>query len=69
MVGANAIKLRRKYPTLQKRICLTDIFPESGSPSDLWEKYGLSSKSITNSIEKLQSGHYPRVELDKTASI
>ena len=42
--------LSEKYPTLQKRIGLNDIFPESGSPSDLWEKYGLSSKSITNSI-------------------
>ena len=42
--------LSEEYPTLQKRIGLNDIFPESGSPPDLWEKYGLSSKSITNSI-------------------
>ena len=42
--------LSEEYPTLLKRIGLDDVFPESASPSDLWEKYGLSSKRITKSI-------------------
>mgnify|MGYP000206275851 CR=1 FL=1 len=42
--------LSEEYPTLLKRIGLNDVFPESASPSDLWEKYGLSSKRITKSI-------------------
>ena len=42
--------LSEEYPTLQKRIGLNDIFPESGSPVDLWEKYGISKNSIKKSI-------------------
>jgi len=42
--------LSDENPTLLKRIGLNDIFPESGVPSELWEKYGLSSDKIKKSI-------------------
>lgn len=42
--------LSEEHPTLQKRIGLNDVFPESGPPSELWEKYGISTKSVTKSI-------------------
>jgi len=42
--------LSDENPTLLKRIGLNDIFPESGVPSELWEKYGLSSNRIEKSI-------------------
>jgi transketolase len=42
--------LSEELPTLVKRIGLNDVFPESGKPSDLWEKYGLSSNRIKKSI-------------------
>jgi len=42
--------LSDENPTLLKRIGLNDIFPESGNPSELWEKYGLSSEKIKKSI-------------------
>lgn len=34
------------------RIGLNDIFPESGSPSDLYEKYGLSINKISKKISE-----------------
>jgi len=33
-----------------KRIGIEDIFPESGNPKDLYEKYGLSSNKIKQTI-------------------
>lgn len=42
--------LSEENPTLLKRIGLNDIFPESGDPLELWEKYGLSSEKIKKSI-------------------
>lgn len=42
--------LSDENPTLLKRIGLNDVFPESGTPSELWEKYGLSSDRIKKSI-------------------
>ena len=42
--------LSDENPTLLKRIGLNDVFPESGVPSELWEKYGLSSNKIKESI-------------------
>ena len=42
--------LSDENPTLLKRIGLNDVFPESGVPSELWEKYGLSSDKIKKSI-------------------
>lgn len=35
------------------RIGLNDIFPESGNPSDLYEKYGLSSNKIHTKIKEV----------------
>lgn len=42
--------LSDENPILLKRIGLNDIFPESGDPSELWDKYGLSSAKIKKSI-------------------
>jgi len=42
--------LSDENPTLLKRIGLNDVFPESGDPLELWEKYGLSSDRIKKSI-------------------
>jgi transketolase len=42
--------LTDEYPSKLTRIGLNDVFPESGSPKDLYEKYGLSSKQIFNKI-------------------
>ena len=42
--------LSEENPTLLKRIGLNDVFPESGDSSELWDKYGLSSKRIEKSI-------------------
>jgi transketolase len=42
--------LSDENPTLLKRIGLNDVFPESGIPAELWEKYGLSSDRIKKSI-------------------
>jgi transketolase len=42
--------LSDENPTLLKRIGLNDVFPESGVPAELWEKYGLSSDRIKKSI-------------------
>jgi transketolase len=42
--------LSDENPTLLKRIGLNDVFPESGVPAELWEKYGLSSERIKKSI-------------------
>ena len=42
--------LSDENPTLLKRIGLNDVFPESGVPAELWEKYGLSSNKIEKSI-------------------
>jgi transketolase len=35
------------------RIGINDIFPESGKPEDLYEKYGLSSKQISIRIQNI----------------
>ena len=42
--------LTDKYPKRVTRIGLDDIFPESAPPSDLYEKYGLSSEQITKRV-------------------
>ena len=44
--------LSEKYPVKVKVIGVDDKFAESGSPSELWEKYGLSSESIIKEIKK-----------------
>lgn len=50
--GAIAEITSEKKPIKLKRIGVNDCFPESGAPSDLWEKYGLSANKIEESILK-----------------
>ena len=38
--------LARKLPTPMEMVAVNDQFGESGKPSELFEKYGLGSKSI-----------------------
>lgn len=40
------------------RIGLNDVFPESGKPSDLYEKYGLSPKMIYEKIKEVLDNEY-----------
>ncbi len=42
--------LTEHYPSRLVRIGLNDEFPESGPPTDLYEKYGLSSSQISKRI-------------------
>ena len=42
--------LSEHYPSQVTRIGLNDIFPESAPPTDLYEKYGLSSNQIANRV-------------------
>lgn len=42
--------LSEENPTRIKRVGLNDVFPESGEPMELWEKYGLSSEKIEKCI-------------------
>ena len=42
--------LSEKYPTKVSRIGLNDVFPESAPPTDLYEKYGLSSNKIADRV-------------------
>lgn len=39
------------------RIGLNDVFPESGKPSDLYDKYGLSSIKINQKIKEVLNAH------------
>ena len=45
--------LSEKYPVKCKIIGMLDKFGESGKPMELWEKYGLSAKSILKEIKQL----------------
>ncbi|MBU2585037.1 MAG: transketolase family protein, partial [Bacteroidetes bacterium] len=42
--------LCEKYPKIVHRIGLNDVFGESGSPSDLYKKYGFDAEGITKTI-------------------
>ena len=42
--------LSEKYPTKVSRIGLNDVFPESAPPTDMKEKYGLSSNKIAKRV-------------------
>lgn len=48
--------LSEENPTLLKRVGLNDIFPESGEPVELWDKYGLSSEKIKRVILEFLNG-------------
>lgn len=45
--------LVRKYPCRVEMIGVQDCFGESGTPKELFEKYGLDGKSIANKIKKM----------------
>jgi|TARA_B100000073_G_scaffold43364_1_gene32335 transketolase len=42
--------LSEEYPSKVVKIGLNDVFPESAPPSDLYEKYGLSSNQISKRV-------------------
>ena len=45
--------LARKRPTPLEMVAVNDSFGESGKPSDLMEKYGLTRTDIVKSVEKI----------------
>jgi transketolase len=50
--SAVAEVLSEKHPCLMKRIGLRDCYGESGKPSELYEKYGLSSSHIARVVKE-----------------
>ena len=51
--GAVAEVLSREQPSLIEFIGVNDIFTESGSPSELYEKYGLTSDKIVEAARNI----------------
>ena len=51
--SAVAELLAEEYPCRMKRIGLNDRYAESGKPSELYEKYGLSSGSIAKEVKSM----------------
>lgn len=45
--------LARKLPSPQEMVAVNDSFGESGKPEELFEKYGLGSKSIVEAAHRL----------------
>ena len=45
--------LAENYPSPQEFVATQDTFGESGTPSDLMEKYGLNSNSIISKVKKV----------------
>ena len=45
--------LSKKHPTPQEFVAVNDSFGESGTPSQLMEKYGLNKKTIIQKIKKV----------------
>ena len=43
--------LSEKKPTKLVRVGVNDVFSESGKPTELYQKYGLDSKSIVKKVE------------------
>tara|TARA_A100001011_G_scaffold400690_1_gene517629 strand:+ start:132 stop:1052 length:921 start_codon:yes stop_codon:yes gene_type:complete len=48
--SAVAEVIAEEAPAKLTRIGLNDCFPESGPPSDLWDKYGLTAKKIADRV-------------------
>jgi transketolase len=42
--------LTDEWPRKVTRIGLNDVFPESGPPDELYEKYGLSAEQIAKKV-------------------
>jgi transketolase len=51
--GAVAEVLAKNYPTPMEFVGMQDVFGESGSPSELLEKYGMSAKDIVKAVKKV----------------
>ena len=51
--SAVAEVLSENYPTKMKRIGVNDTFAESGSPIDLYKKYGLTAEHIVKTAKEL----------------
>jgi len=51
--GAISEILSENYPTLIKRIGIKDIFGESGSLEDLFNKYSLTSENIVKEVKEI----------------
>ncbi len=49
--SAVAEVLSEKKPTKLVRVGVNDVFSESGKPTELYQKYGLDSKSIVKKVE------------------
>ena len=45
--------LSKKYPTPQEFVAVNDTFGESGTPSQLMEKYGLNTETIIQKLKKV----------------
>lgn len=45
--------LAQHYPTPQEFVATQDTFGESGTPSQLMDKYGLNSEAIVNAVKKV----------------
>ncbi|HZJ77922.1 MAG TPA: transketolase C-terminal domain-containing protein [Clostridia bacterium] len=50
--GAIAEILSRKLPTVLESVGVNDVFGESGSQAELYEKYGLTPKSIAEAAKR-----------------
>ncbi|MCL4353006.1 transketolase family protein [Patescibacteria group bacterium] len=58
--GAAAEFYARNLPLPMEFVGLKDTFAESGSPSELIEKYGMGTKDIKEAVKKVISRKYPR---------
>jgi len=53
MGSAVAECLATNYPVPQEFVGMNDSFGESGTPEELWEKYGMGVESIKQTIKKV----------------
>ncbi|NQV08613.1 transketolase family protein [Candidatus Woesearchaeota archaeon] len=51
--SAVADVLSENYPAPLEKVGVNDVFGESGKPTDLYEKYGLTSKHIKEAIKRI----------------
>lgn len=51
--GAVAELLSEEHPTLMKRVGVKDVFGQSGSPAELFEHYGITTKHIIFAAHEL----------------
>lgn len=58
-LGSAVAEIMAENPSSSKltRIGLNDVFPESGKPSELYDKYGLSPRKINQKIKEVLNAH------------